>query len=95
VSVELNVRFLRPLPIGTEVTATGRLVSSSSRIWEAAGEISGQDGTVYAKATGRYVPLSDERTREVVEYLTFDEECVSRETLTPPLSTLGGEGTIL
>jgi uncharacterized protein (TIGR00369 family) len=58
VSVELNVRYLRPLPVGTEVRITGRLVRSRSRIWETEGEVSGADGTVYAKRRDAMFPCA-------------------------------------
>lgn len=84
VAVEITVRFLKPLPLGTEVVVTGRTVSDSRRIWEAEGEVAGADGQVYARGRGRYVPLSDEETRAVLDYLTFYEGCVAPESLHRP-----------
>lgn len=72
-SVDLHVRFLKPLPIGTEVIVEGWVTVANRRIWETAGEIRDSTGPVYAKATGRYIPLSEEQTLEVTRYLTFDE----------------------
>ena len=81
VSVELTVQYLKPLPIGTEVTVIGWTTADRRRIWETEGEIRDAEGTVYTRGKGRYVPISDEQTRAVVDYLTFDEECVGPERI--------------
>jgi uncharacterized protein (TIGR00369 family) len=81
VSIELRVHYLKPVPIGAEVTVTGWTTSGQRRIWETEGEITSSDGTVYARGYGRYMPVSDEQTRNVVEYLTFDEGCVPVEKI--------------
>lgn len=39
------------------------------------------NGVLYARAKGRYLPVSDEQTREVVGYLQFDEDCVGPERI--------------
>jgi uncharacterized protein (TIGR00369 family) len=76
VTVEITVQYRKPLPMGTEVSVRGWIISDSRRVWHTEGEIVGLDGAVYAKATGRYMALSDEKTRDILEYLTFDEGCV-------------------
>lgn len=72
-AIELNIEFRRSLPVGKEVTVLGWMTEGARRIWEAAGEIRDDEGTVYAKGKGRFMPMSDEQTREVVPYLNFDE----------------------
>ncbi len=79
--VELTVEYRKAVPLGTEVTVTGRVVSDRRRIWEASGDIRDAAGTVYARGKGRYVPVSDAQTRAVVEYLTFDEGCLPPESI--------------
>ena len=81
VSIELNVQYLKPLPIGLEVTVSGKAGAGNRRIWEAEGEIKDSDGVVYARGKGRYVAISDAKTREVVSYLQFDGETVSPERI--------------
>jgi uncharacterized protein (TIGR00369 family) len=84
-TVEINVQYLKPVPIGTEITVAGWVSSDRRRIWETEGEITGSDGTVYARGKGRYIPISDAQTRDVVEYLTFDEGCVTPDKLCKPI----------
>lgn len=57
VTVELSVKFRRPVPIGDEVRAVARITRDTKRIFEGAGEIVLDDGTVAVSATGRYLKL--------------------------------------
>ncbi len=82
VTVELSVKYIQPAPLGTELTVAGWVTGGRRRIWEAEGEITDNLGTVYARGKGRYMLLGAEKTREVLEYLTFDEECVSPDLIT-------------
>ena len=81
VTVEINVQYLRPIPIGKEVLVSAWVTDGHRRIWEAEGEIGDADGTLYAKGKGRFLPVSDEQTAEVVSYLNFDEGCVGPERI--------------
>ena len=76
-AVELNVRYLKSAPPDRELTVTGRAESLSGRIWEASGEVSDDEGTVYARGRGRYYPLSEEETDAVMALLTIDGEHMS------------------
>jgi uncharacterized protein (TIGR00369 family) len=71
VTGELNVRFLRPLAVGTSVTVRGRALEHLSRYSVAEGEVVDREGNVYAKGTGKFFIMPDERAREVHRYLTF------------------------
>lgn len=57
VTVELNVRFHRPAPVGVPLTIVGRITSDKSRVFEGAGELLLPDGTVAADCVGKYVKL--------------------------------------
>lgn len=57
VTVELNVRFKRPVPLDGDVTAVARITSDSGRLFEGSGEIVLPDGTVAVTATGKYLRL--------------------------------------
>ncbi len=57
VAVELSTRFLQPVPLGTELTARGRIVRHRRRLFEGTGEIYLPDGTVAVSAEGRFVSL--------------------------------------
>jgi uncharacterized protein (TIGR00369 family) len=81
VTIEMSVQYLKPVPLGQELTVSGWSVGEGRRIWEAEGEITGADGTVYAKGRGRYLPMRGDRTREVLRYLQFDEGCVPPERI--------------
>jgi len=76
VTAELNIRFVKPLPVGTDVIVKGRVVEHKSRYSVAAGEITDAGGIVYARAEGKFVPMSDEHAQNVHKYLTFQENDV-------------------
>jgi acyl-coenzyme A thioesterase PaaI-like protein len=61
VTVEINVRFRRPVPLGVELTAVGRIVEETSRTYEGAGEIRLPDGAVAVEARARFVKLQMDR----------------------------------
>ena len=60
---------------------SGWVSGGNRRIAEAEGEIVDAEGTVYARGKGRYLSMNDQQTRDVVEYLTFDEGCVEPERI--------------
>ncbi len=70
---ELNVRFVRPLPVDLDIMVKGRFVENKKRFSTAEGEIVDKDGTIYAKATGKFFPMPEEFTKNVKDYLTFQE----------------------
>lgn len=55
VTVDLAIRFRRPVPLNAPVRAVGRITADRGRIFEGAGEIVLADGTVAVSATGRYL----------------------------------------
>jgi acyl-coenzyme A thioesterase PaaI-like protein len=61
VTVELTVRFRKPVPLGVELTAAGRIVTEKARLFEGTGELYLPDGTVAVEAEGKYVKLDLER----------------------------------
>ena len=73
-TVELTIKFLKPFPIGTPVTVTGRATKHSTRFSEGEGEITDANGTVYSKAFARYFIVSDPQTKLVNDYLTFHKD---------------------
>jgi uncharacterized protein (TIGR00369 family) len=74
VTVELNMRFLKPLPVGTSVVVSGRATSHSSRFSEGEGEIKGADGTIYVRAKAKYFLLPEIDSKCVHDYLTFKKD---------------------
>jgi uncharacterized protein (TIGR00369 family) len=58
VTIDLNLRFRRPIPIGGELRALARITRDTSRMFEGSGEIVLVDGTVAVEARGRYLKTS-------------------------------------
>ena len=54
-TVEMTVRFRKAIPVGTKLRLTGRITRDRRRLLETAVEITGEDGAVYATATGKYL----------------------------------------
>jgi acyl-coenzyme A thioesterase PaaI-like protein len=57
VTAELTVRFRKPVPLGVELTARGRITRDIHHLFEGTGEIYLPDGTVAASAHGKWVRL--------------------------------------
>jgi uncharacterized protein (TIGR00369 family) len=57
VTVELSVRFRKPVPTDRPVRTIGRITKDSKRIFEGSGEIVLEDGTVAVEAKGRFMKL--------------------------------------
>ena len=70
VTVELNVKFRKPVPLDKEVRVLGRITRDSDRLFEGTGEIVLEDGSIAAEARGKYlkVPL------DAVAGVEFSEE---------------------
>lgn len=89
VAAEITVRYLRPAPIGTTLVVTGEATRAHPRLWEATGEVKGTDGRLYARGSGKYVPLSEAETERVMALLTVEGR---RLTLREALAAAAGEG---
>ena len=63
VTAELTVRFRKPVPLGVELTAIGRITHEGSRLFEGTGELYLPDGTVAVEASGKYVKLDIQQDR--------------------------------
>lgn len=61
VTVELTVKFKKPIPLDKELRVVGRITSESSRFFEGTGEILLPDGEVGASGIGKYIKLPLER----------------------------------
>ena len=57
VTVELTVRFLKPVPLEEEIRAIARITRDTRRIFEGTGEIVLEDGTVAVEASGKYLKM--------------------------------------
>jgi acyl-coenzyme A thioesterase PaaI-like protein len=64
VTVELTVRFRKPVPLDGEIRAVGRITKDSSRLFEGTGEIVLPDGSVAVEASGKYLKMPIDRIAE-------------------------------
>lgn len=69
---ELNVRFRRSVQIGQVVNVEARITAMRSRLIETEGFVRDASGLVLAESTGKYVPVSPERNRAVIETFVAD-----------------------
>lgn len=61
VTVELNVKYKKPIPLDEELRAVGRITKDSSRLFEGSGEILLANGEVAATAYGKYLKMPIEK----------------------------------
>ena len=59
VTLELNVKYKKPVPLNEELKVVGRITSQNSRFFEGSGELVLKNGDIAVTATGKYlkVPL--------------------------------------
>ncbi len=55
VTVDLQVKYKKPVPLGVELKAIGRITKDNGRIFEGTGELYLPDGTVAVSAEGKYL----------------------------------------
>ena len=63
---EMTVRFRESAAVGEEVVVTARVDVARARLVTTSGDVKRVDGTGIATASGKYVPLPDERHRAFV-----------------------------
>jgi acyl-coenzyme A thioesterase PaaI-like protein len=80
-AAELRVRFLKNAPAETPLIVRGWVTEDRGRICETEGVVEGPDGTVYARAWGKYVPMSPRATLNVLDFLHFSDETIPREAM--------------
>jgi len=70
-TAELTIRYLGAVPDNQELTVSTEVVKANRRLVAAKGEIRGSDGEVYARAEGKFTPLSPEETLDVDGQLNY------------------------
>jgi len=55
VTIDLQVRYHKPVPLGVELRAIGRITRDKGRIFEGAGELLLPNGDVAVSASGKYM----------------------------------------
>jgi acyl-CoA thioesterase FadM len=61
VTVDLQIRFKKPVPLEDEIRVTGRITKNSSRFFEGTGELLLLDGTIAATGHGKYLKIPLEK----------------------------------
>ena len=61
VTVDLNLQYKKPVPLGVELVVKGRITENRSRMFSGSGEILLPNGEVAVLATGRYMKLPIEK----------------------------------
>ncbi|MFC1826427.1 PaaI family thioesterase [Thermodesulfobacteriota bacterium] len=61
VTVDLQIRFKKPVPLHEELRVIGRITKDKSRFFEGTGELLLQDGTVAAEGHGKYMKIPLEK----------------------------------
>ena len=57
VTVEINIRYKKPVPLDQELRVVGRITNQRSRMFEGTGEILLPDGQVAVEGHGKYIKL--------------------------------------
>ncbi len=57
VTVELNLKFKKPIPLDKEIKAVGRITKANRKLFEGTGEIILENGEVAVQAYGKYLKL--------------------------------------
>lgn len=75
-TVELEVRFKKPVPIGDSLKLKGEITRRKGRLLEGKGELRLSDGSVAAQAHGTYLKIPDAQLQSyqsVLEWWRVDE----------------------
>lgn len=55
-NLEISMSLIRLIPVGASIIGTGRVVRGGRRVVFLEGELKGDDGTIYARATSTAIP---------------------------------------
>jgi acyl-coenzyme A thioesterase PaaI-like protein len=69
---EMSVRFRESVLVGDDLTVTARIDLARSKLITTSGSVTQVDGKVLATATGKYVPLPDDRNRAFIATLVHE-----------------------
>ena len=68
-TLELNVRFVKPVKPGTMLLAEAEFVEDRGLFYTARGRLTDDQGVIYARARGKYVAMPESELNEVMSYL--------------------------
>ncbi|MEW6049941.1 MAG: PaaI family thioesterase [Candidatus Zixiibacteriota bacterium] len=69
VTAEMTVRYKQPIMTGDRVVFRGRIVEHKGRVYVTEGEAVGDDGRIFAEATGKYLVARPELREQLVRSL--------------------------
>jgi acyl-coenzyme A thioesterase PaaI-like protein len=75
-AADFNVRMQETLSANTSCTAVSRLLKARRRIFDVEGSLADVEGRVYARATGRYMPVPHERAAHFRDDFITSDECL-------------------
>ncbi len=61
VTIELNVKYKKPIPLNEELRVIGRITNENNRMFEGSGEIVLNNGDIAVSATGKYLKVPIEK----------------------------------
>jgi uncharacterized protein (TIGR00369 family) len=73
-SIELCVKYRKPIPSGVQVVVEGTLVENRRRVARTEGRVLGSDGGILAEATGLYYPLRPGETEAILPHLYIEDD---------------------
>ena len=65
VTVEMTMRFHKPIPLDVKLSARGRITAEKRRLFEGTGEMYLPDGTVAVSAEGKYIKMALDDISEI------------------------------
>ena len=71
VTLDLNLKFRKPIPLNQELKVVARITNETSRMFEGSGEIILEDGKVAVTAYGKYLKLPIDKITDME--FTYDE----------------------
>jgi uncharacterized protein (TIGR00369 family) len=81
VLADIKVRLLKPVSPGVPIIVRGIFQGEKLGMWFINGEITDKEGNLYARAEGRYSPLSPDQSKQVTALLVSDPEGIQSEEL--------------
>jgi len=83
VTIELNVKYKKPVPYGIELKAIGRITKDGGRIFEGTGEIYLPDGSLAVTAHGKYMKR---KVEQIADEAFVDNEWFGRDDFPDEIS---------
>ncbi len=73
ITAEITIRYVKVVKVGTMLIVSAKPASCSRRLCVIDGEVRDQDGTLYTRASAKFLPLSVEETRRIDSKLIYPQ----------------------